>query len=609
MKNILKKTKKPILTVITLILTVLIMVAVYNQNTEADAFGLITSPVIATPIATAIPTTTPTTPTATPTAIPTTTPTTPTATPTATPTTTPTATTIPTATATLTATATATPTATATATPTATATATPTAPPQIDYEKLAAIEKLNAAINNIVEDEAVYTTATWSVYADALTAAKAVDTDTATTAEINTAALALENATTALVTQADYDKAVAIARLNAAINKIVEDEAVYTTATWSVYADALTAAKAVDADTATTAEINTAAETLENATTALVTQADYDKAVAIARLNATINEIVLDEAVYTTATWSVYEDVLTVAKAVDTDAATTAEINTAAEVLENATTGLSKIVYVTSINVTGAGDATTITDIDGTLQMSAKVTPSNADDKAIEWSVVAGTGKATISSAGILTAVADGTVTVKATNKASKVVGSTLITISNQPIRGDFSTDDFTYLLGKWSVDRGILAPVAGGEHRVILNKTEGTDYTINAKIGFVSGTTKGQNGYGVYFHATEGDKGKITGYCFQFDPGAGNAFVVRRVYDGKEQTALVWVRMTSIFGDKFDVNATHDIKIVVNGSTNMIYVDGTLVIKFEDSEFKSGSVGFRTWGDSVAQFISATVK
>ena len=523
MKNILKKTKKPILTVITLILTVLIMVAVYNQNTEADAFGLITSPVIATPIATAIPTTTPTTPTATPTA---------------TPTTTPTATTIPTATATLTATATATPTATATATPTATATATPTAPPQIDYEKLAAIEKLNAAINNIVEDEAVYTTATWSVYADALTAAKAVDADTATTAEINTAALALENATTALVTQADYDKAV-----------------------------------------------------------------------AIARLNATINEIVLDEAVYTTATWSVYEDVLTVAKAVDTDAATTAEINTAAEVLENATTGLSKIVYVTSINVTGAGDATTITDIDGTLQMSAKVTPSNADDKAIEWSVVAGTGKATISSAGILTAVADGTVTVKATNKASKVVGSTLITISNQPIRGDFSTDDFTYLLGKWSVDRGILAPVAGGEHRVILNKTEGTDYTINAKIGFVSGTTKGQNGYGVYFHATEGDKGKITGYCFQFDPGAGNAFVVRRVYDGKEQTALVWVRMTSIFGDKFDVNATHDIKIVVNGSTNMIYVDGTLVIKFEDSEFKSGSVGFRTWGDSVAQFISATVK
>lgn len=65
--------------------------------------------------------------------------------------------------------------------------------------------------------------------------------------------------------------------------------------------------------------------------------------------------------------------------------------------------------------------------------MSAAVLPSFADDTAVVWSVTAGTGTATISTGGLLTAVTDGTVTAVATaHDGSGITGSKQITISNQ---------------------------------------------------------------------------------------------------------------------------------------------------------------------------------
>jgi hypothetical protein len=90
------------------------------------------------------------------------------------------------------------------------------------------------------------------------------------------------------------------------------------------------------------------------------------------------------------------------------------------------------IVKVTSITVTGQGDSTTITDNDGTLQMSAEVLPTNADNKEVIWSV-SDESKATISETGLLTAVDNGTVTVTTTAKdGSGVDGQLEITISGQ---------------------------------------------------------------------------------------------------------------------------------------------------------------------------------
>jgi uncharacterized protein YjdB len=90
---------------------------------------------------------------------------------------------------------------------------------------------------------------------------------------------------------------------------------------------------------------------------------------------------------------------------------------------------------VTSITVTGAGGATTINTDNGSLQLTATVYPVNATVKTVTWSFVNDAGLATINSAGLLSAVNNGTITVKATaNDGSGVSGTLVITISNQII-------------------------------------------------------------------------------------------------------------------------------------------------------------------------------
>lgn len=91
------------------------------------------------------------------------------------------------------------------------------------------------------------------------------------------------------------------------------------------------------------------------------------------------------------------------------------------------------VILVTSITVTSESGASTITNKGGTLQMIATVLPENATEKAVTWSVTNGTGQASISAEGLLAAIADGTVTAKATSTdGSNISGTMLITISNQ---------------------------------------------------------------------------------------------------------------------------------------------------------------------------------
>src|ERR1035437_8978200 len=106
-------------------------------------------------------------------------------------------------------------------------------------------------------------------------------------------------------------------------------------------------------------------------------------------------------------------------------------------------------VPVTSITVTGAGSATTIATDNGTLQMSASVSPGGATNSTISWSLIAGTGNGTISGSGLLTATVNGTVTVRATSTdGSGVYGALVITISNQDI-----IDLNSGLMSYWKLD------------------------------------------------------------------------------------------------------------------------------------------------------------
>ncbi|WP_256621750.1 PGF-pre-PGF domain-containing protein [Methanolobus chelungpuianus] len=88
-------------------------------------------------------------------------------------------------------------------------------------------------------------------------------------------------------------------------------------------------------------------------------------------------------------------------------------------------------VPVTQIVVTGSGNSTTV-EKGKTLQMSAAVLPESANNKNVVWSVVKGSGTASVSSTtGLLTGTGAGTVTVVATAAdGSGVQGALNITIT-----------------------------------------------------------------------------------------------------------------------------------------------------------------------------------
>ena len=88
---------------------------------------------------------------------------------------------------------------------------------------------------------------------------------------------------------------------------------------------------------------------------------------------------------------------------------------------------------VTTITLTSTDVSTTIAKDNGTLQLNAAILPANASDHTINWTIINGTGKASINSTGLVTAIDNGTVTAHATaNDGSGAIGTFVITITNQ---------------------------------------------------------------------------------------------------------------------------------------------------------------------------------
>jgi hypothetical protein len=92
-------------------------------------------------------------------------------------------------------------------------------------------------------------------------------------------------------------------------------------------------------------------------------------------------------------------------------------------------------VAVTAVQTGTQGNVpATITTNVGSLQMTANVLPANAN-QSVQWSLTPGTGGATISPTGLVTASANGTVWAKATStQDTTIMDSILITITNQVV-------------------------------------------------------------------------------------------------------------------------------------------------------------------------------
>jgi type II secretion system protein G len=160
----------------------------------------------------------------------------------------------------------------------------------------------------------------------------------------------------------------------------------------------------------------------------------------------------------------------------------------------------------------------------------------------------------------------------------------------------DFSSmDGLTPLIGKWKiVDGKLVPPTAGG--RLAFGDTSWTDVQLDVNATLNSGP-----GYGVYFRSD--GKPAISGYCFQFDPGLGNKFVVRKVVGGVESAPIATAKMPAgfkIYG------VQHAIGINAVGNHIICTVDGVTVLDFTDNTFASGSAGLRGWSGTDVGFISA---
>jgi hypothetical protein len=149
---------------------------------------------------------------------------------------------------------------------------------------------------------------------------------------------------------------------------------------------------------------------------------------------------------------------------------------------------------------------------------------------------------------------------------------------------------------GKWSVVDGVLVPPATGG-TVAFGDPSWTDVQLNVNATLSSGS-----GYGVYFRSD--GQSKISGYCFQFDPGVGNKFIVRKVVAGVESAPIASAAMPAgftIYG------VPHATTISAVGSHIVCKVDGVTVLDFADGTFASGSAGLRSWGNSTVGFLGAS--
>ena len=163
---------------------------------------------------------------------------------------------------------------------------------------------------------------------------------------------------------------------------------------------------------------------------------------------------------------------------------------------------------VTAITVTSTSDTV---EAGKTLQMAASVSPEDATDSSVSWSVTPGTGTATITQAGVLTAQTEGTVTVVATAEDdSGVTGSKVITITPAVVlvTGITVSGDGTAVLGETKTYSVSVSPEGATNKAVTWSVTPGTGTATITQAGVLTPGTVGT----VTVVATAQDGSDVTG-------------------------------------------------------------------------------------------------
>jgi len=266
--------------------------------------------------------------------------------------------------------------------------------------------------------------------------------------------------------------------------------------------------------------------------------------------------------------------------------------------------GAEPAVYVESITLNQGG---TITTDNGTLQMTATVTPANATNKNVKWSVENGTGQAKIDANGLLTGLSNGTVTVKATAMdAGLEEAMTDVVISGQVLTQKDVWTDFNLITnglfdngltgwGNW-VDTGTsspgqVAPVVQ-EGAVVMVPVAATD---NAAWHYQLNQNKLQAlpnvPYVLYFKSWASADG--TPAVVDFEDISGNnynrygASADPEAVGGRSEwnyvinTTPQWYTFHVTF-DQIVANTDQKVQYMISLSNNTIYLDSVLLVTQE---------------------------
>lgn len=201
-----------------------------------------------------------------------------------------------------------------------------------------------------------------------------------------------------------YTKSADKTALNAAIEaaaKLSNDQGTYTAASWTVFQDALSAAKGVnESPAASDDEVAKALSTLQNAQAALAKAATTDQKtdlkVEIGRADA------LNESDYTADSWKAYQSALAAAQSVlSKDDASATDVETATAALKTAREALAKPSQSPKDNSTSTTTTTTTTS--PSKQDAAKGDlPTTGDNQLVAGGIVAALGAAIIAAGATL---------------------------------------------------------------------------------------------------------------------------------------------------------------------------------------------------------------
>ena len=244
-------------------------------------------------------------------------------------------------------------------------------------------------------------------------------------------------------------------------------------------------------------------------------------------------------------------------------AAGNARITATAEAANSGTVTAYVDITVTTIAVTGVTVSPTSKEltVGGTQQLTATISPSNATNKNVTWESDT-TSVATVSSAGLVTAVAAGTATITVTSSADNTKKATCtitVTASGGSSSGGEQSASYEFTSKSWAATPA--------------NWTSGQDGAgyLNGGVQ-VTSAASGANGTSPTSYSAV--QSVVITYCTNASKGAGNI----NVYVGSTQIGSKSVSTsggTSGRDMAFDSDGSKSgtIKIEVECTTNSIYI------------------------------------